>query len=109
MPKVIWLYLTALLYYRTSSNCVAFVEALETVSHDRLPRVLQVDWSRQTLLERAFRTLFGTERGYLIVNNWPVPGTPDQATPCHACEPDRPGRAAAARPHSSSRVATARG
>jgi hypothetical protein len=65
MPTLVWLYLTALLYYRTSATCVAFAEALQTVSHDRLIRVLQADWSGQTLLESAFRTLFKGERGYL--------------------------------------------
>jgi hypothetical protein len=69
MPKVVWLYLTALLYYRTSSNCVALAEALETVSHDRLTRMLQADWSGQTLLEGAFRTLFVWEQGYLIIDD----------------------------------------
>ena len=44
MPELVWLYLTALLYYRTSANCVALAEALATVSHDRLTRLLQGDW-----------------------------------------------------------------
>ena len=34
MPQLMWLYLTALLGYRTSVRCVARAEALETVSHD---------------------------------------------------------------------------
>ena len=51
MPTLVWLYLTALLYYRTSATCVALAEALQTVSHDRLTRMLQADWSGQTLLE----------------------------------------------------------
>jgi hypothetical protein len=34
MPALIWFYLTALLYYRTSASCVALAEALETVPHD---------------------------------------------------------------------------
>jgi hypothetical protein len=55
-----------LLYYRTSVSCVALAEALATVSHDRLTRRLQADWSEQTLLELACRTLFVWERGYLI-------------------------------------------
>jgi hypothetical protein len=50
MPELLWLYLTGLLYYRTSGSCVALAEALETVSHDRLTRLLQGDWSGQTLL-----------------------------------------------------------
>jgi hypothetical protein len=73
MPTLVWLYLTALLYYRTSGSCVALAEALETVSHDRLTRMLQGDWSGQTLLERAFHTLFVWERGYLIIDDTVIP------------------------------------
>jgi putative transposase len=69
MPPLIWLYLTALLYYRTSMSCVALAEALETVSHDRLTRWLQGNWSGHTLLDRAIRTLFVWERGYLIIDD----------------------------------------
>lgn len=73
MPTLIWLYLTALLYYRTSATCVALAEALQTVSHDRLTRMLQADWSGQRLLESAFRTLFVWERGYLIIDDTVIP------------------------------------
>lgn len=73
MPKRVWLYLTALLYYRTSVSCVALAEALETVSHDGLTRVLQADWSGQTLLELAWRTLFACERGSLIIDDTVLP------------------------------------
>ena len=73
MPQLIWLYLTALLYYRTSVSCVALAEALETVSHDRLTRLLQADWPGQTLLELAWRTLFVCERGYLIIDDTVIP------------------------------------
>jgi putative transposase len=73
MPALIWLYLTALLYYRTSASCVALAEALQTVSHDRLTRLLQAEWSGQTLLELAFRTLFVWERGYLILDDTVIP------------------------------------
>jgi DDE family transposase len=73
MPELIWLYLTALLYYRTSANCVALAEALETVSHDRLTRLLQGEWSGQRLLELALRTLFVWERGYLILDDTVIP------------------------------------
>lgn len=73
MPELLWLYLTALLYYRTSANCVALAEALETVSHDRLTRLLQSDWSGQRRLELAFRTLFVWERGYLIIDDTVIP------------------------------------
>jgi putative transposase len=73
MPELLWLSLTALLYYRTSGSCVALAEALETVSHDRLTRMLQSDWSGQTLLELACRTLFGWQRGYLIIDDTVIP------------------------------------
>jgi hypothetical protein len=75
MPALIWLYLTALLYNRTSVSCVAWAEALETVSHDRLTRLLQADWSGHTLLEVAVRTLFVWERGDLSLDD-PVPPKP---------------------------------
>src|SRR5687767_11089760 len=73
MPALIWLYLTALLYDRTSASCVALAEALETVLHDRLTRLLQGDWSGQRLLELADRTLFVWERGYLISDDTVIP------------------------------------
>jgi putative transposase len=73
MPALIWRYLTALLYYRSSASCVALAEALQTVSHDRLTRLLQADWSGQTLLELAFRTLFVWERGFLIIDDTVIP------------------------------------
>jgi putative transposase len=73
MPELIWRYLTTLLYYRTSASCVALAEALETVSHDRLTRMLQADWSGQTLLEIALGTLFVWGRGYLIVDDTVIP------------------------------------
>jgi putative transposase len=73
MPELLWLYLTALLYYRTSGSCVALAEALETVSHDRLTRMLHSDWSGQTLLALACRTLFGGQRGYLIIDDTVIP------------------------------------
>jgi putative transposase len=73
MPTLVWHYLTALLYYRTSATCTALAEALETVSHDRLTRMLQAAWSGQTLLELAVRTLFACERGYLILDDTVIP------------------------------------
>ena len=73
MPGLIWLYLTALLYFRTSVTCVALAEALETVSHDRWTRRLPAQWSGHTLLELACRTLFVWERGYLILDDTVIP------------------------------------
>jgi hypothetical protein len=59
----VWFDLTALRYDRTSATSVALAEVLHTVSHDRLTNVLQADWSGQTRLELAIRTLFAWERG----------------------------------------------
>lgn len=73
MPELLWRYLTALLYYRTSASCVALAEALQTVSHDRLTRLLQAEWSGHTLLELAVRTLFVWQRGYLIIDDTVIP------------------------------------
>lgn len=73
MPTLVWLYLTARLYYRTSGSCVALAEALGSVSHDRLTRMLQGDWSGHTLLDVACRTLFVWERGFLILDDTVIP------------------------------------
>jgi Transposase DDE domain len=73
MPALLWLYLTALLYDRTAATCVAMSEALQTVSHDRLTRLLHADWSGQTLLEHACRMLFVWERGYLSLDDTVIP------------------------------------
>ena len=73
MPKRVWLYLTALMYYRTSASCVALAEGLQTVSHDGLTRLLQANGSGHTLLELAWRTLFACERGYLIGDDTVLP------------------------------------
>jgi hypothetical protein len=73
MAELIWLYLTAWLYDRTSASCVALAEALETASHDRLTRLLQSDWSGPRLLDLALRTLFVWERGYRIIDDTVIP------------------------------------
>jgi Transposase DDE domain len=73
MPELLWRYLTALLYDGTSASCVALAEALQTVSHDRLTRLLQAEWSGHTLLELAVRTLFVWQRGYLIIDDPVIP------------------------------------
>jgi hypothetical protein len=63
MLALLWLYRTALLSYRTSASRVAWDEAFETVSHDRLTRMWQADWSGHALPEIACRTLSAWERG----------------------------------------------
>jgi DDE superfamily endonuclease len=62
-----------MLYDRTAATCVAMSEALQTVSHDRLTRMLQADWSGQTLLESACPMLFVWERGYLVLDDTVIP------------------------------------
>ena len=52
---------------------MALAEALATVSHDRWTRRLQGDWSGQTLLELAVRTLLTWERGDLIIDDTVMP------------------------------------
>jgi len=73
MPTLACRYLTTLLYYRTSANCMVLAEVLESVSHDRLTRMLQGHWSGQTLLESACRRLFVWERGCLIIDDMVIP------------------------------------
>lgn len=68
MPTRVWHYLTAGLYDRTSSRCVALAEAWETVSHARLTRMWQADGSGPRLRESAFRTLCIGEGGDLILD-----------------------------------------
>jgi hypothetical protein len=73
MPQLVWLYLTARLYFRASASSVALAEALQIVSHDRLMRLPQPDWSGQILIESACRTLFLSERGDLIHDDTVIP------------------------------------
>jgi Transposase DDE domain len=73
MPTLVWLYLTALLYDRTSGRCVALAAALGSVSHDRLTRMLQGEWSGHTLLDVACRTLFVWARGFLSLDATVIP------------------------------------
>jgi putative transposase len=73
MPELLWLYLTAWLYYRTSASCVALAEALQTVSHARLTRMLPGDWSGHTRLELACRTLCVWARGSLMRDDTVLP------------------------------------
>src|SRR5262245_39650551 len=73
MPELIWLSLTAMRYDRTLASCVAVSEALNTVSHDRLIRLLHADWCGHTRLALACRTLLVWERGDRIMDDTVVP------------------------------------
>jgi hypothetical protein len=73
MPEVVWLYLTTLPSNRTSGSCMVLVEALETVTHDRLTRLLQAGWSGHTRLDLAVCTLCIWTRGYLMLGDAVIP------------------------------------
>src|SRR5262245_28979565 len=68
-PTLVWRYLTAWLSDRTSTRCGAWAEALETVSPDRVTRLLPADWSGQTRLALAVRTLCVSARGALSLDD----------------------------------------
>src|SRR5215212_2104477 len=69
MPEPLWIYLMALLYLTNVTTCSAIADAFDSVSHDRLPRMLQGTWSGHTLLDLALRLLFTVAGGYLIVDD----------------------------------------
>jgi hypothetical protein len=69
MPEPLWIYLIALLYFTKLTTCSALADALDSVSHDRLTRMLQRAWSGPPLLDLALRTLFSVAGGYLIVDD----------------------------------------
>ena len=68
-PEPLWISLMALLYLTNLTTCSAISDALDSVSHDRLTRMLQGTWSGHTLLDLALRTLFTVAGGYLIVDD----------------------------------------
>jgi hypothetical protein len=59
----------ALLYFTNVTTCSAIADAFDSVSHDRLTRMLQGTWSGHTLLDLVLRTLFSVAGGYLIVDD----------------------------------------
>lgn len=69
MPEPLWIYLMALLYFTKVSTCSTIAEVFAKASHDCLTRMLNGDWSGQTLLEVALRVLFKVVGGYLIVDD----------------------------------------
>jgi putative transposase len=69
MPKPLWTYLMALLYFTKVSTCSSMAEVFAEASHDCLTRMLKGSWSGQTLLDRALRVLFTVVGGYLMVDD----------------------------------------
>ncbi len=69
MPKPLWTYLMALLYFTKVSTCSSIAEVFAEASHDRLTRMLNGSWSEQTLLDRALGVLFTVVGGYLMVDD----------------------------------------
>lgn len=69
MPEPLWIYLMALLYCPHITTCSAISDAFDSVSHDRLTRMLQGTWSGQTLLDLALRALFTVAGGYLLLDD----------------------------------------
>jgi Transposase DDE domain len=65
----LWIYLMALLYFTNLTSCSAMADAFDSVSHDRLTRMLQGTWSGHILLDLALRALFTVAGGYLIVDD----------------------------------------
>jgi len=50
MPEPLWIYLMALLYLTNVTTCSAIADACDSVSHDRLTRMLQGTWLGHILL-----------------------------------------------------------
>src|SRR5215510_3991721 len=69
MPEPLWIYFMALLYFTNVTTCSAIADAFDSVSHDRLTRMLQGTWSGHILLDLALRLLFTVAGGYLIVDD----------------------------------------
>ena len=69
MPEPVWIYLMALLYFTNMTTCAAIADAFDSVSHDRLTRMLQGTWSGPRRLDLALRLLFTVAGGDLIVDD----------------------------------------
>ena len=69
MPEPLWIYLMALLYFTNVTTCSAIADAFDSVSHDRLTRMLHGTWSGHILLDLAWRLLCTVAGGYLIVDD----------------------------------------
>ena len=69
MPKPLWIYLMALLYFTKVSAYSTIAEAFPKAFHDCLTQMLNGDWSGQTLQDWALLLLFLVVGGYLIVDD----------------------------------------
>jgi hypothetical protein len=59
----------AWLYFPKVSTCSAMAEAFDSASHDRLPRMLQGEWSGQTRFALALRVLCAVAGGDLMLDD----------------------------------------
>ena len=59
----------ALRYFTNITTCSAIADAFDSVSHDRVTRMLQGTWSGHRLLALAWRALFTVAGGSLIVDD----------------------------------------
>ena len=75
MPEPLWIDRRAWLYLTPVTPCSAIADALDSVSHARLTRMLQGPWSGHTLRALAWRPLFPVAAGSLSVAD-PVIATP---------------------------------
>jgi hypothetical protein len=72
MLEPLWSYVMALLYFGRLQGYIHMAECLQTLSHDRLTRMVHGSWSGQILLEQAVRLLFTVGGGYLELDDFVV-------------------------------------
>src|SRR5262245_53714815 len=69
MPEPVWIYLMDLLYFTNMTTCSAIADAFDSVSHDRLTRMLQGARPRHILFDLGVRLLLTVAGGHLIVDD----------------------------------------
>lgn len=70
MSPTVWSYITTLLHFASVTTCLGIAQASRgQFSHDTFTRMLHSDWSGQSLLEHAVRTLFTVSGGYLLLDD----------------------------------------
>jgi|GEM_PF-778100 len=69
MNTAIFAYIEALLYFTRYYTCTGMAIALQTISHDRLTRMLNGGWCSQTLFLWVLSMLFDLEAGWLSLDD----------------------------------------